>query len=274
MSRKRKANCTTVSEPPPKIKEEKRACKYRYVPSMGVSDRIKRAIVQKMYLISQKDISSDESIGREYVVLGSTGNVYNVAIKKVPNCNCPDFERGNLCKHVLFVFLKVLKVPPESPLIYQRALLQKELQSIFSSSPMIARDVLAKDEVICAYEKTVSGNPIEVIEIKDDDDDDNERSKPSGDCAICCDNMEDSKEVLTQCKQCKNFVHDDCLKRWFQAATSKSCVYCRSDWNFNDAMEDNTSGTEGFLNLGKIQGMSASRQYTGRGHYSNYRWRY
>jgi uncharacterized Zn finger protein len=60
-----------------------------------------------MYLVSQEDKSTEGNLWRKYAVLGSTGNVYEVHIKKVPMCSCPDFERGNLCKHVLFVMLKV-----------------------------------------------------------------------------------------------------------------------------------------------------------------------
>ncbi|CAI5508726.1 unnamed protein product, partial [Closterium sp. Naga37s-1] len=43
-------------------------------------------------------------------VLGATGNVYTVTISQQPSCTCPDYGNGNLCKHVLFVLLRVLHV--------------------------------------------------------------------------------------------------------------------------------------------------------------------
>jgi hypothetical protein len=62
---------------------------------------------QRMYLISQEDKTTDGDLWKCYTVLGSTGNVYDVDVKKFPDCSCPDCGRGNLCKHILFVMMKV-----------------------------------------------------------------------------------------------------------------------------------------------------------------------
>ena len=44
----------------------------------------------------------------EFVVLGSTGNVYTVTICRLPSCTCVDhLERKTVCKHLLFVYHKV-----------------------------------------------------------------------------------------------------------------------------------------------------------------------
>ena len=45
--------------------------------------------------------------------------VYTVKVCRHPSCTCPDFVRGNLCKHVLFVMMRVLKQPATNPLIWQ-----------------------------------------------------------------------------------------------------------------------------------------------------------
>jgi len=55
-----------------------------------------------------------------FKVLGSTGNVYTVTISHVPSCDCPDALKGNHCKHILFIFLKVLGVPESSGHYYQK----------------------------------------------------------------------------------------------------------------------------------------------------------
>jgi len=86
------------------------------------------------YLISQRDTAtavSDGMLSREFAVLGSTGNVYNVRIAQTPHCSCPDHERGNLCKHIIFVLLRVLGLSASSELVYQTSLLQKELSYLF-----------------------------------------------------------------------------------------------------------------------------------------------
>jgi hypothetical protein len=36
-----------------------------------------------------------------------------------------------LCKHIIFVMIRVLRVPRDSPLVYQKALVDSELERIF-----------------------------------------------------------------------------------------------------------------------------------------------
>jgi SWIM zinc finger len=55
-----------------------------------------------------------------FKILGSTGNVYTVTISHIPSCSCPDATKGNHCKHLIFVFLKVLSVPESSTFFYQK----------------------------------------------------------------------------------------------------------------------------------------------------------
>jgi len=70
--------------------------------------RISRAVNQRMYLIEMKDTSSsDTALVYTFSLLGSTGNLYEVIISNVPSCTCPDFLKGNVCKHIIFVYVKV-----------------------------------------------------------------------------------------------------------------------------------------------------------------------
>lgn len=59
----------------------------------------------------------------QFKVLGSTGNVYTITIDNVPSCDCPDFLKGNHCKHLIFVFLKILGVKESSHFYYQKYVL-------------------------------------------------------------------------------------------------------------------------------------------------------
>ncbi|KAJ1991905.1 hypothetical protein H4R33_001177 [Dimargaris cristalligena] len=106
---------------------EKRQKKYVSAPPLKMKERIDRAMAQRIYMIDRKQLSDLE---HQFVIMGSTGKVYEVVIKHVPSCNCVDFIRGNHCKHILFVILKVLRVPRESPLCFQRAWLTEELVEI------------------------------------------------------------------------------------------------------------------------------------------------
>jgi len=102
--------------------EETRLRRFRNRPTIKIQDRIDRALEQQMFLISkQGDEECHANLKCTFVVLGSTGNVYDVIIQRVPHCTCPDHANGNLCKHILFVLLKVMRVPSDSLLIYQEA---------------------------------------------------------------------------------------------------------------------------------------------------------
>lgn len=84
---------------------------WRYRKRSGgdyTSDRIERALNQRLYLISQQDNSTENESSRKYVVLGSTGNVYDVEFCSDPSCSCPDHQKSDsFCKHILFIMLKV-----------------------------------------------------------------------------------------------------------------------------------------------------------------------
>ena len=54
--------------------------------------------------------------------------VYKVTVAKHPCCTCPDFAKGNICKHYLFVMLRVLRLRRNDPLVWQKALLKSEVR--------------------------------------------------------------------------------------------------------------------------------------------------
>ena len=56
--------------------------------------------------------------------------VYDVAIGCHPACTCPDCGKGNICKHILFVLLRVLHLPTTEPLVWQKALLPSEVDEV------------------------------------------------------------------------------------------------------------------------------------------------
>lgn len=45
------------------------------------------------------DIAPEETID----MAGTTGNIYRVTINHVPSCTCPDHQKGNQCKHIVYV---------------------------------------------------------------------------------------------------------------------------------------------------------------------------
>lgn len=103
-------------------------------PDLDTQSRIERALSQRMFLVDRLDAAGGawggEAVRQRFSVLGSTGNVYTVTIGDAGNsCTCPDNSRSRgRCKHALFVLLKVLKVPADHPLLYQRSLRRSELR--------------------------------------------------------------------------------------------------------------------------------------------------
>ena len=53
--------------------------------------------------------------------------MYEVTVGKHPDCTCPDFQKGNICKHYLFVMLRVLRLDRADPLVWQKALVKSEV---------------------------------------------------------------------------------------------------------------------------------------------------
>ena len=193
-----------------------------------------------------------------FVVLGSTGNVYRVQMSCSPGCDCPDANKGRVCKHIYFVMCKVLKVDhTTSHIPFQRHLLPTELEQILpTEAPRLAAGLLASETVQLAVRVAVArpggsggqqvGHCAESL-----------RSllaggvrtvcrrelEPGEGCAICFDPLVATLstgaplpgpvEPLDWCRgSCGYSYHSACLHRWFElkAADVKTCPRCRQPW--------------------------------------------
>lgn len=77
-------------------------------PSNYMSNvRKQRALSQNITLIDI--IYNVEENERAYLVVGTTGNLYKVIIKDIPECSCLDFKQHNTrCKHIYYVLMKII----------------------------------------------------------------------------------------------------------------------------------------------------------------------
>ncbi|XP_024387869.1 uncharacterized protein [Physcomitrium patens] len=241
------------AEPP-----EKRLSRFVRKPSMAVKERIQRAYNHRLYLIDKKMMDSEESLltGCEFFVLGATGNVYSVKLEKLPSCTCPDARRGNICKHFLFVMLRVLKLPESDTRVWQKALLQTELEDLLKISA-INEDIVASQLVRQRFHEITGTN-------SKSDASPNETQKSiqrdiNGDCPVCYEAMagDDNKPVepIIFCKSCGNNVHRDCFDRWSGSKRSTggrvTCIYCRADWLDIGSKNSQNVGIDrgGYVNL-------------------------
>ncbi|RPD66345.1 hypothetical protein L226DRAFT_550337 [Lentinus tigrinus ALCF2SS1-7] len=237
---------------------EKRGAIHKKQCPKNIIERVERVMAQRFYMIDRKREGNE--LREEFSVLGSTGNVYTVVIDKKPSCNCPDALKGNHCKHILFIFLKVLQVSQNSGHWYQKALITSELEDIFTKAPR-APAAIAHERIRNAYAQATGKKVAPSSEASS-------RKRLPGeedDCPICYENMHrEAESKLTFCEDCGNGLHKVCFQQWANAAKNGiTCVFCRAKWP-ESAPAGSSKGagarsSEGYLNLGSLAGVSTVR---------------
>ncbi|TBU65607.1 hypothetical protein BD310DRAFT_943167 [Dichomitus squalens] len=239
---------------------EKRGAMFKKVCPKNIIERAVRVRDQRFYMIDRRRQGNE--LREEFSVLGSTGNVYNVVIDKKPSCTCPDALKGNHCKHILFIFLKVLQVSQKSGHWYQKALLTSELEDIFARAP---RDpaAVAHERIQKAYAQATGKNVASGSQkIK--------RRLPGKEdmCPVCFEDMEGVDEkTLTFCDECGNGLHKDCFQQWMNTQINQgkpvTCMFCRAKWNVPAVAGQGRAGraqiSEGYLNLSAAAGINPVR---------------
>ena len=183
---------------------------------------------------------------------------------------------GNVCKHLLFVFLKVLRVSHSSHICYQRHLLQSELRQVFDQAPaatQVAAQVAASQAVCSEYAKitgNVSTEPGAAASLV--------VRKPLEECSVCFDDFT-ATDVTCWCETgCGGNFHKECIQKWLdqkrRERSDQTCPLCRTLWPSAGAAAASVGSpgatvAEGYVNLANLQpGTSAERELT---HFSPYR---
>lgn len=190
-------------------------------PTQPVAERVIRALRHRLRLLHRLDSN--------FFVLGATGNVYVVNISAVPSCTCPD--RTKPCKHILFVFIRVLGLPLDDSCIWRKTLRPCQLNRLLSlptSNEAIAgatvREMFHRlffQQAAGAGAGTSSNNYGLKVEAMED----------GTVCPICLEEM-GKEEKLVACRTCRNLIHEECLMAWKKSSRrrSASCVLCRARW--------------------------------------------
>ncbi|CAE7727085.1 MAP3K1, partial [Symbiodinium necroappetens] len=204
----------------PKLPGEKRPTRFVPKPSARVQERIDRAFGHRLYFLAR----SESGPGEKLDVLGSTGNVYHVDLQPQGNsCTCLDFAKGGgVCKHLLFVTLRVLKLARDDHRVWQTGFTSSELaplvEKLRSEEFRAAAAGVQADATIMRGYRKVQGSQDAV-----------ERQPLPADCPICFEQIE-SEEAAEFCRTCGHNVHADCRRRWAAASGQSSCPMCRSPW--------------------------------------------
>jgi len=231
--------------------EEKRLRRYRAAVPQSYLEIKARAMTQRLTVLSRERCGSDEAPEEKVVMAGSTGNVYTQQIKLEPSCDCPHAMRGNQCKHIIYVMLRVLKA--RENIAYQLALTTSELREVLKNAPPIPG--VETDPTDAQGELDGNRKPIE------------------GECPICYDDLNLETDQIVYCKtSCGNNVHKGCMQKWIAMAKCKAtCPYCRATWaadaGFEGKLGDiDTKGLErnedGYVNVAGQLGLSGERDYS------------
>lgn len=167
-------------------------------------------------------------------ISGSTSNVYTVTIhrnRKRIQCNCPDSTNwarryGCVCKHCCFVLCRVLRVVTRGSEFWNTRLFDNETMTRIDHAVerlLKYGSEFTSEELTKRYQNIIS-------KLKNSAFEDVDKSRISDDCPICFDTFDESDlSKIVACPICKNVIHTECMKRWIQSGSNKSCVYCRSD---------------------------------------------
>ncbi|WVQ98791.1 hypothetical protein IAU59_005922 [Kwoniella sp. CBS 9459] len=214
--------------------------------------KFKKAISQRLFMVAREKGGNGHQQYEDFKILGSTGNVYTTRICSKPKCDCPDylFNGRTICKHTIFVLIRVLKVPDESYLWYQPTLTASEIEQIFANAPptpseaihagahkayMKATGATVEEEEVAEEVKAqaeAAGINLKRLEVIGDD------------CPICYEEMteEDVKEDRMVYDDtptgCGKDLHKECFDMWAKTAGSVlvnkgqavTCVWCRAPW--------------------------------------------
>lgn len=185
-------------------------------PTQPLIERVLRALGHHLRLLHRSDSN--------FFVLGATGNVYTVTLSLTPSCTCPD--RTTPCKHMLFVYIRVLGLPLDDTCLWRKTLRPCQLIRLLSmpTSDETMAGVVTRERFHELFFRASQGgagsSQQQVVTLED-----------GAMCPVCLEEMGRVDKVVA-CATCKNPIHKECLLAWKRSSRrrSTSCVICRARW--------------------------------------------
>ncbi len=204
-----------------------------------IINRILKSLDENITLI----FYTTQKYGYIYYILGTSGFIYKITINKNhQSCNCEDyFKHKTLCKHLCFIFFKVLRIYKISlnnfdiKLIGKQSFIETDFFKIFEIPDLDWNIFKKKARSINKYLKPTNFNidyykkfkyyyqQYYFLIYKN-------LQKSDDKCPICFRMI--NKGI--KCPTCKNIFHVYCLNTWFEKIEIKKCPICRCDyWNIS-----------------------------------------
>ena len=177
-------------------------------------------------------------------ISGSTHNIYSVKIINNQEhnhifCNCPDMKKrcslhNVLCKHILFIIFKVVKLFKYCNSLSSITL--NEDGELFLSNKTLSKDHIEIISVfidVFNFDSDVDFVNVDYItkfnELKPKIKDSNKITNVTN-CVICFDDftpewIKANDDLLSKCLVCVGMFHIECLNKWLEH--NNTCPYCR-----------------------------------------------
>lgn len=181
--------------------------------------RFNKLNTEEFYLLDHTSCNRETQF-YEFTISGSTRSVYTVKLYTTGKtfCTCPDFvghaaRAGCVCKHVCFVFARVLKYPDPDLEFYETLTFDypkmQELCRCFTLDSSVVNMSLT-DKYIDLKENKPKFDKYRAIQADDE-------------CPICYTEL---SENILGCPACLGAVHIKCMEKWL--TNKKTCCYCRN----------------------------------------------
>lgn len=206
--------------------------------------RVDKALNERIYLTECSKIYSSSGNNFKFNVMGSRGISYKIKINDKIECSCPDHtNRHNICKHIMFVLIRMLKINSNHVFNHHHAnnslkvtsntllkcnefIRNRELNENFD---IFSSDVNDKNECIIQRTCLIRQNEEYMKSIKE-----TQRPYLEDSCPICYEDFKDTldEEIVWCVSQCGKSVHSNCFKMWCsRSLLGGACVYCRTPWH-------------------------------------------
>jgi E3 ubiquitin-protein ligase ZSWIM2 len=190
---------------------------YRQKPTETLKMLMELASRARLYVVQSFGPTS-------FLLTDDSDHKLRVSVGERHSCSCRSpREHDTLCQHVLFVLLRVLKVPRENPLVWQSGLIDREINEV-----LMGRAKLLSDSERRRAAWAQGGAELTSTE--------GQRPLNAEDpCPICQDDMTDEATVVF-CHNggCGNNMHRRCMVRWVAhrktLGENPTCPLCRKEW--------------------------------------------
>ena len=185
-----------------------------------------------LFIVREETSQSTRESGEgEAPATATSSKKYKVAIGDMQRCTCGD---SDICVHILFVMIKLLRVPKNNPLVWQHSLMDREVNDILAGVHREQENARRRPTVRQYLRR--SSTPSSVDGGCGAGSGAKRRELEEGDtCPVCLDDLSPTDKQLTYCsKGCGKQAHAKCMKMYAEHNQSVgkkvTCPLCRVDW--------------------------------------------